>query len=130
MKYTQKELDDIMVSFTLKTEHEQAKDLKNLKASESQLKKDLGSVEAEIQSLMIAGFKVKDDPVAVAPYEQQVATKEAQERAIRSDIEQTAALLSRLTDMHVETQVIKLLRRARKLSVKAVEQMLKKSTSE
>ena len=125
MKLSEKETNDIILTFSLKTEHEQAKDIKSFIATESQLKKDLGSVEAEIQALMIAGFKVKDDLVAVAPIEQKVAAKEAQERAIRDEIEQTATILSRLSDLHVETQVIKLLRRARKLSVKAVEAMLK-----
>lgn len=129
MKLSEKETNDIILTFSLKTEHEQAKELKNYSAKATQLKKDLGQVESETHVLMREQFNVKDDPAAVAPIAQKVAAKVAQEMAIRDEIEQTAGLLTKLSDLHVETQVIKLLRRNRKLSVKAVEEMLKSTSA-
>ncbi|HEQ2037067.1 TPA: hypothetical protein VEP96_004810 [Pseudomonas aeruginosa] len=124
----EKEINSIVLSFSLKTEHEQSKELKSYQAKSTQLKKDLGEVEAKINTLEIEGFRARNNPSELSAIEAQVTAQEATKTAIRDEIEQTATLVSKLAEINVEKQVIKLLKRYRKFSVKAVEELLKSTT--
>ncbi|HEQ1926589.1 TPA: hypothetical protein VEN67_006655, partial [Pseudomonas aeruginosa] len=120
--------NNIVLSFSLKSEHEQSKELKSYQAKSTQLKKDLGEVEAKINTLEIEGFRARNNASELSAIEAQVSAQEATKTAIRDEIEQTATLVSKLAEINVEKQVIKLLKRYRKFSVKAVEDLLKSTT--
>lgn len=124
----EKEINNIVLSFSLKSEHEQSKELKSYQAKSTQLKKDLGEVESKINALESAGYRARNNPSELSLIEAQVGAQEATKTAISEEIEQIATLVLKLSEINVEKQVIKLLKRYRKFSVKAVEDLLKSTT--
>lgn len=118
-------MNNLVISFIVKTEHEQSKELKAYHAKSTQLKKDLGEVEAKINTLEIEGFRARNNPSELSAIEAQVGTQEATKAAIREEIEQIGIITARLDVLHQDQLVLRLLKRNKKCSVKAVESMLK-----
>ena len=125
MKISESEMNNLVISFIVKTEHEQSKELKSYHAKSTQLKKDLGEVEAKITTLESEGFRARHNPTELSAIEAQVLTHEASKAAIREEIEQISVITTRLDVLHQDQLVLKLLKRNKKCSVKAVESMLK-----
>lgn len=125
MKTSESEMNNLVLSFMVKTEHEQSKELKALGAKVTQFKKDLGEAEAEINTLSIKGFNVRHQPSELEPIERQIEALEARKATLRDEIEQHSVITAKLELLHQDQLVLKLLKRNKKCSVKAVESMLK-----
>lgn len=125
MKISESEMNNLVLSFMVKTEHEQSKELKALGAKVTQFKKDLGEAEAEINDLNSVYFEARENLIEQQAIADKIMAKQAQKTAIKDQIEQHGIITAKLELLHQDQLVLKLLKRNKKCSVKAVESMLK-----
>ncbi|MBH4412262.1 hypothetical protein AAA536_07860 [Pseudomonas aeruginosa] len=127
MKTREQELNDLILSYSAKTEHELSKAIKTFTDKGVALNKELGESEASINTLSIAGYKARNDHEALPAIEAQITALEAKQKAITEEISYIKAATARLSEIHVWTQIKKVLKKHNKLSLKAVEDMIKQS---
>lgn len=127
MKTKEQELNELILSYSVKSEHEVSKAVKTFADKAVALNRELGESESSINTLSIAGYKARNDLEALTAIEAQITALEAKQKAIAEEIDYIKTATSRLSEIHVWTQIKKLLKKNNKLSVKAVEEMIKHS---
>ena len=127
MKTKEQELNELILSYSVKSEHEVSKAIKAFADKTVALNKDLGESEADMHKLDRAFFNARKEPEALPAIEAQITALEAKQKAITDEIDYIKTATSRLSEIHVWTQIKKLLKKNNKLSVKAVEEMIKHS---
>lgn len=127
MKTKEQEMNELILSYSVKSEHEVSKAIKTFADKTVALNKELGESESSINTLSIAGYKARNDLEALTAIEAQITALETKQKAIAEEIDYIKTATSRLSEIHVWTQIKKLLKKNNKLSVKAVEEMIKHS---
>lgn len=127
MKTNEQNLNELILSYSVKSEHEVSKAIKTFADRAIALSKELGESESSINTLSIAGFKARNNVAALTDIEAQITALEVNQKAITDEIDYTKAATSRLSELHVVMQIVKLLKKNKMLSVKAVEEMIKLS---
>lgn len=127
MKTKEQEMNELILSYSVKSEHEVSKAIKTFADKTVALNKELGESESSINTLSIAGFKARNDLEALPAIEAQITALEAKQKAITEDIDHIKTATSRLSEIHVGKQIEKLLKKNKMFSVKAVEEMIKHS---
>lgn len=127
MKTKEQELNELILSYSVKSEHEVSKAVKTFADKAVALNRELGESESSINTLSIAGYKARNDLEALTAIEAQITALETKQKAIAEEIDYIKTATSRLSEIHVWTQIKKLLKKNNKLSVKAVEEMIKHS---
>lgn len=125
MKMSESEFNNLAISFSLKSVHEQEKELKGYAAIVTQLKKDLGEVEAELTVLRDKYYEARHNVSDQQDIDNQIVAKQDKKQAIRDEIEQNGITISKLSDYHEEKKIIKALKSNRRFSLKAVLEMIK-----
>ncbi|MCF5564671.1 hypothetical protein GIV75_27955 [Pseudomonas sp. PA-3-5D] len=127
MKTKEQEMNELILSYSVKSEHEVSKAIKTFADKTVALNKELGESESSINTLSIAGFKARNDLEALPAIEAQITALEAKQKAITEEIDHIKTATSRLSEIHVGKQIEKLLKKNKMFSVKAVEEMIKHS---
>lgn len=127
MKTKEQEMNELILSYSVKSEHEVSKAIKTFTDKSVALNKELGESESSINTLSIAGFKARNDLEALPAIEAQITALEAKQKAITEEIDHIKTATSRLSEIHVGKQIEKLLKKNKMFSVKAVEEMIKHS---
>ncbi|MCF5571339.1 hypothetical protein GIV66_31785, partial [Pseudomonas sp. PA-3-11C] len=120
MKTKEQEMNELILSYSVKSEHEVSKAIKTFADKTVALNKELGESESSINTLSIAGFKARNDLEALPAIEAQITALEAKQKAITEEIDHIKTATSRLSEIHVGKQIEKLLKKNKMFSVKAV----------
>lgn len=127
MKIKEQEMNELILSYSVKSEHEISKAIKTFADRTVALNKELGESESIINALKTAGYDVRKDPAALAPIEAKEEAQMAKQKDITEEIDYIKTATSRLSEIHVGKQIEKILKKNKMFSVKAVEEMIKHS---